>query len=62
MQGHGSTYRSATANAAPIRSGIGLCAERRPFEAVDQTLHEMEVHSADEFGELLGKGTKWAVC
>jgi len=50
------------AHAAPIRSGIESCAEFRPCEAVDQTLHEIEVHTADEVGELLGKDVKRAVC
>jgi len=46
------------AHAAPIRSGIESCAELRPCEAVDQTLREMEVRSADELGELLGEDFK----
>ena len=54
--------RCAKAHAAPIRPGIESGAESRPSEAVDQTLHEMEVHPADQVGELLGQAIKWAVC
>ena len=54
--------RFTKTDAAPVRPGIDEGAQSSLSEAVDQTLHEMEVHPADQVGELLGQAIKWTVC